>query len=133
MGQRVIVSGPQCAVPMQGCLKGWPEHSSTEVATHVPRGSPASTCQPVHPLRRRAGSLTCDSGVIRNAGGPGWYAASDLANDDALDHILEQFGKIVQTDSRFLQAAKLMNIYIGPAVSTAVLDFFWPGPWPMRS
>lgn len=38
----MIVPGPKRAVAMQSCLKGWPKHSSKEVATHVPRGSPTS-------------------------------------------------------------------------------------------
>lgn len=57
--------------------------------------------------------------------GQDWFSASDLAADDgALDHILERVGEIVKTDSRFLQAAMLMNLYIGPLVSTAVLGFY---------
>ena len=57
--------------------------------------------------------------------GQDWFSASDLANDDgALDHILERYGEIVKTDSRFLQAAMLMNLYIGPVVSPAVLGFY---------
>lgn len=90
---------------------------------------PAEVPHPLDNLSTQFGSEQSHTPLTGVSYGPpvgqDWFSASDLAADDgALDHILERFGEIVKTDSRFLQAALLMNVYIGPVASIAVLGFY---------
>ena len=60
--------------------------------------------------------------------GSGWYLASDLlADEGALDEVLECYGACRETTWPFLQAALLMHPYVTPVVSAAVYGLYGGG------